>query len=89
MAELRFTDNLLRHVACPPVQVAGSNLREVMDGYFRLHPAVRGYVLDDQGALRKHMAVFVDGELIRDRVGLSDDVGEQSRVFVFQALSGG
>jgi hypothetical protein len=46
-------------------------------------------VLDDQAALRKHVAVFVDGAMIRDRTRLSDAVGAASTVHVFQALSGG
>ena len=47
------------------------------------------YVLDEQGALRHHVVVFVDGQLIRDRVTLADPVGEQSEIAVMQALSGG
>jgi hypothetical protein len=35
------------------------------------------------------MTIFIDGKLIQDRAGLSDPVGEQTRIFVFQALSGG
>jgi sulfur-carrier protein len=46
-------------------------------------------VLDDQSALRKHMIIFVDGELIRDRAGLTDAVAESGTIYVFQALSGG
>jgi hypothetical protein len=52
-------------------------------------PRLRGYVLDDQGALRHHMMVFVDGEPIRDRARLSDLVRPTSEVYVMQALSGG
>jgi hypothetical protein len=46
-------------------------------------------VLDDQSGLRKHVTVFVDGRMIRDRGRLSDPVAETSTVYVFQALSGG
>jgi hypothetical protein len=46
-------------------------------------------VLDDQSALRRHMTIFVDGRMIRDRVRLADPVGEASTIYVFQALSGG
>ena len=49
----------------------------------------RAYVLDDQAALRRHMTIFVDGHTIRDRATLSDPVSEASRIYVFQALSGG
>ncbi len=63
----------------------GDTLREVFSG----NPALRGYVLDDQGRLRRHVLVFVDNERIKDRTGLSDPVAENSEVFVMQALSGG
>ena len=49
----------------------------------------RGYVLDDQGALRKHMAIFVNGAPVMDRRLLADAVPEDGTVDVIQALSGG
>lgn len=84
-----FTSALERHLSCPPQEVAGSTVREVLNQAFAVNPAIRGYVLDDQGALRKHMTVFVDGEAVRDRDGLSDGVKPDSQVYVMQALSGG
>lgn len=89
MARVVFTPNIQRHVACPETEAAGVTVREVLDAVFATNPQARGYVLDDQKALRRHMAIFVDGVLIRDRVALSDPVGDGSTVYVFQALSGG
>lgn len=89
MPRVMFTANIQRHVACPETTVPGRTVREVLENVFAENPAARGYVLDDQAALRRHMSVFLDGELIRDRAGLSDPVGEASTVYVFQALSGG
>jgi len=56
---------------------------------FASRPALRGYVLDDQGALRRHVAVYVNGQAVRDRVRLTDPVGPRDEIYVFQALSGG
>lgn len=89
MPRVVFTANIQRHVACPDTVARGRTVREVLDNVFAENPAARGYVLDDQSALRRHMSIFLDGELIRDRAGLSDPVGENSTVYVFQALSGG
>ncbi|MFQ5415343.1 MAG: MoaD/ThiS family protein [Phycisphaerae bacterium] len=89
MPTVVFTPNLQRHVACPPRDVGGATVRDVLDAVFADNGRARGYVLDDQGALRRHMAVFVDGRQIKDRRGLSDAVGETSEVYVMQALSGG
>ncbi len=89
MTMLRFTPNLHRLVDTPSARVAGATVAQVLACYFLANPRVRGYVLDDQGAVRKHVAVFVNRELIRDRIGLSDPVGENDDIFVAQALSGG
>jgi sulfur-carrier protein len=89
MARVTFTQNIQRHVACPDMEAPGVTVRDVLDAVFTLNPRARGYVLDDQAALRRHMAIFVDGVLIKDRTGLADTVGETSTIAVFQALSGG
>lgn len=89
MVRVSFTPNIQRHVSCPPSEVAGSRVREVLEAVFDGNERARGYVLDDRGALRKHMSIFVNGEQVRDRVGLSDPVPDGAEVFVFQALSGG
>lgn len=89
MASVTFTKNIQRHVDCPPTDVPGRTVREVLDAVFAANPRARGYVLDDQGALRKHMVIFVDGQAIRDRTGLSDAVSESADVYIMQALSGG
>jgi len=86
---LSFTANLCRHVNAPAAEVEGATVREVLQRYFEEHPRVRGYLLDDQGALRKHVAIFVNAELIRDRIGLADPVQSGDDIYVVQALSGG
>ncbi|HUR43888.1 MAG TPA: MoaD/ThiS family protein [Aestuariivirga sp.] len=89
MAKVFFTTNLRRHVDCPTVEATGATVREVLDNVFAANGRVRGYVLDDQSALRKHMTVLVDGHALRDRVRLGDAVRPTSEIFVLQALSGG
>ena len=89
MATVRFTESIQRHVQCPTRQVAGATLRDVLDAYFADNERARGYVLDDQGALRKHMAIFIDGRQVRDRTMLSDAVDADAMVDLIQSLSGG
>ena len=89
LATVRFTQNIQRHVACPTREATGSTLRAVLDDYFSHNERARGYVLDEQGKVRQHMVVFIDGELVRDRDGLSDPVAADSMIDVIQALSGG
>jgi molybdopterin synthase sulfur carrier subunit len=89
MPTVTFTANLERHVACPTQIVSAATVAEALDAVFIDNPRLRGYVLDDQGRLRKHMLVMVDGALIRDRDRLSDPIAESAAVYVAQALSGG
>jgi sulfur-carrier protein len=89
MARVQFTGNLRRHVRTPAEEVEAMTVGDALARYFDRHPTARGYVLDDQGAVRKRMLVLVDGRPIRDRARLSDTLRPESEVFVFQALSGG
>jgi sulfur-carrier protein len=89
MAKVIFTSNLRRHVDCPASEAEGRTVREVLERIFAVNDRARGYVLDDQSALRKHMTIIVDGACVKDRVHLSDPVTAASEIYVFQALSGG
>ncbi|MFN8025148.1 MAG: MoaD/ThiS family protein [Acidimicrobiia bacterium] len=89
MAVVHFTRAPQRHVEAPTETVEGATVREVLDGYFAQRPEVRGYVLDERGMVRKHVAVFVAGEPIADRDTQSDAVGPDTEIHVMQALSGG
>jgi sulfur carrier protein ThiS len=90
MVRVRFTENLRRHVDCADGDVAGgTTVRACLDEYFASRPGVRAYVLDDQGAVRNHVVVFVDGSPIDDRAAQSDAISPSGEIFVMQALSGG
>lgn len=89
MPTVSFTPALQRFLAAPSAEVEGTTVREALAAVFAARPPLRGYVLDDQGAVRRHVAVYVNGQPISDRRNLSDPVGPQDQVYVFQALSGG
>ncbi len=80
----------LMHV-CPASggEMAGGTVREVLQNAFAAAPVLRGYILDDQGAVRKHVTVFLDGGPLTDRKTQSDPVKPDSEIFLLQALSGG
>lgn len=89
LPEVHFTPNLQRHIDCPSLTVDGANVRTALEAVFARQPALRSYILDDQGGVRQHVAIFVDGRLMQDRKALSDTLQAHSEVFVMQALSGG
>ena len=61
-------------------------MREALEAVFRANERLRGYVLDDQHALRRHMAIVVDGKPLCDRVHLTDPISAGSAIYVLQAL---
>lgn len=89
MAKVIFTANLMRHVDCPPMEVKGKTVHDVLAKVFAENPRLKSYVVDEQFGLRRHMGIIVDGEIVQDRKRLSDPVESNSEVYVLQALSGG
>ena len=89
MAKVRFTSHLVRHRPAPMIEAAGGTVAEVLAQGLAGDDLLRSYVLDEQGRLRKHVTIYLDGSVIGDRLRLSDPVGPQSEIYVLQALSGG
>jgi len=92
MTRIVFAKAFRRHVECPDDAVdvtATPTLGAALDAYFGGHPAVRGYVVDEAGKVRRHITLFVDGTQVTHADALTTPVGSGSTVHVFQALSGG
>jgi sulfur carrier protein ThiS len=89
MASVNFTQNLRRHVNTERCVVHGTTVAEALDEVFATYPRLRGYLLDDAGAVRKHIVLLVDGQSVLDREKLSDPLPAEAEIFVVQALSGG
>jgi molybdopterin converting factor small subunit len=85
MPLVRFTAHLKRWAPDGLVEVPGETVRAALDAVFATSPALGPYVLDDQKRLRKHVALFVDGE----KAGLETRVGDRAEIAVLQALTGG
>jgi sulfur carrier protein ThiS len=71
------------------IDAAGASLGDALENAFIQHPSLRGYVIDDQGAVRHHVAVFVDGVAIADKTRLQIPVQQSTEIYIMQALSGG
>jgi molybdopterin converting factor small subunit len=89
MPRVVFTSNLQRHVACPERDVQGATVAQALAAVFADAPQIRDYVLDEQGHVRRHVHIYVDGQRIMDRERLTDAVHASSEICVLQALSGG
>jgi molybdopterin synthase sulfur carrier subunit len=89
MARVSFTPHLQRFIDVPTQDVAATTVAAALATIFADNPRLRGYVLDEHGAVRQHVTIFVDDAPIRDRIALTDEIHPQSEIFVLQALSGG
>lgn len=89
MAKLVFTQQLRRFTEVPEIDTAATTLRAALDAAFECNPHLRGYILDEQGHLRPHVVIFIDGRRVTDRIGLNDTLSTDSSIHVLQALTGG
>jgi sulfur carrier protein ThiS len=89
MVNVEFATSLRRHVECAPQQVRPGSLRAVLEAALQAAPELAHYVFDDQRAIRKHVAVFINQQMVTDRVHLIQPVQAGDRVSVIQALTGG
>lgn len=96
MPRIVLAPALTRWLAAPPatpgeiaLDVAADRLDAALAELFAAHPGLRGYVLDERGAIRHHVAIFVDGDAVRDKPRPTQSLRADSEVYVMQALSGG
>jgi sulfur-carrier protein len=66
-------------------QLEGQTVQQLLHELERRHPALAGWVLDERGALRRHINVYVNGERGEPETG----VRAEDKVDVLPAISGG
>ena len=90
MPTVKFTYALKRFFPdLKEIPVQSDNLPSLLKNIDQQYPGIQNYIVDERGSLRKHVNIFIDGELIRDREQLSDALSENSEIYIMQALSGG
>ena len=65
--------------------IEGATVTDLLAELERSHPATRGWILDERGVLRRHINVFVNGDLAKQET----EVGGDDRIEVLPAISGG
>lgn len=90
MPTVKFTYALSRFFSgLKDTRATSSTLKDVLKEIENSYPGIRSYILDEQGSLRRHVNIFIDGTLINDRTSLTDRFSENSEIYIIQALSGG
>ena len=90
MPLIQFTSALKRfYPHLKPTLVDAHNIKEVLVFLELSYPNITDYLMDEHGALRNHINIFIAGKMIADRENLSDTINEKDEILIFQALSGG
>jgi len=90
MPTVHFTPALKRfRPDLKTIEVIAATVSEVVMGIEANYPGLSAYLVEDNGALRQHVNIFINDTFIRDRKRLSDRVSAGDEVHVIQALSGG
>lgn len=90
MPHVKFTSHLKRYFpTLNEVEVAGSTVAEIVKALDSEFPGLSAYIVDQQGALRHHVHIFIGEDMIEDRLHLGDAVEDQQVIYIMQALSGG
>ena len=71
------------------VEADGDTLTEVLSDLDARYPGIRARVLDDAGALRRFVNVYVNDDDVRFADGLATSIGDGSTVSVIPAVAGG
>jgi molybdopterin synthase sulfur carrier subunit len=70
-------------------EIDGENVQEILDGLFERFEELRERISDGDGALRRFVNVYVEGEDIRFLDGLATPVEEDDEVTILPAVAGG
>jgi hypothetical protein len=63
-----------------------STLADALEALNECYPGMRFRIVDEQGAVRRHIKIFVDGKLARD---LTTSVRPDGELMIVGALTGG
>jgi sulfur-carrier protein len=90
MARVKFTSHLYRFFpGLSELQIDAGTVAEIVTAIDDRFPGLADYVVDETGALRKHVNIFIGDSMIEDRKRLQDTVKAGDLVYIMQALSGG
>jgi sulfur-carrier protein len=84
-----FAASLQRHIPCAPQNVVPASLREVLRAALLAAPELSHYIFDDQANIRKHVAIFINRDMLKNRADLTQNLHPSDQVLVVQALTGG
>lgn len=90
MVEIKFTSALKRFFPDLQTTFASSGtIKSVLQEIEQQYPGISHYLVDEQMHLRKHVNIFINGQLLGDEKDLETVIEEGQELYFIQALSGG
>lgn len=77
---------LLSYTASSTVEAAGATVADVLAALEARFPGIRFRMIDEQGAIRRHIRIFVNREQVHD---IAHALDANDEIVIVQALSGG
>lgn len=71
------------------IEVDEGSVAQIVQELERRVPGFSSYIVTERGALRPHVNICINNEMIIDRAQLRDTVPKGATLYIFQALTGG
>jgi len=71
------------------LNVNGKNIKEVLNELFSEYPDIKGHLMEDDENLRNFVNIFINGENVRQKEGLSTQVNDDSDIRIIPSIAGG
>lgn len=71
------------------IVVRAGSVAEILSAINELAPGFTDYVLNEHGALRRHVNICINDSIVIDKIRLTDRVPDDATLYIFQSLSGG
>jgi molybdopterin converting factor small subunit len=86
MPKVILTGSIRQHVGgLGVVEVGGDTAGAVVSTLEASYPALRGWIVDERGALRRHVKLYFG----QGTVSLDTPIGPNDELHIFAAISGG
>ena len=89
MAKVTLTANLKKYFPHHDLVIPGDTVFAVLQKMDEIRPHFSSYILEDNGAIRRHVNIFIDGKMLRDKSHVVVPVDHENQIHIMQALSGG
>jgi len=79
-----FSDGELR----VPLRGEFANVGDALEALWKIHPALRDRILNEQGEIRQHVNIFTGSDDVKRLKGMQTPLGSDE-LHIFNAVSGG